>query len=68
MALDEFTKPEIIRAFSKSQFSAAFLHFLLRCAGTLFIVSRVRGPDSGLHEGSNEKMIEEGRRTRWQSR
>ena len=38
----------------KSQFSGAFLHFLLRCAGTLFIVSRVRGPGSGLHEGSNE--------------
>jgi hypothetical protein len=38
----------------KYQFFAAFLHFLLRCAGTLFIVSRVCGPGSGLHEGSND--------------
>ena len=40
---------------AKCQFSAAFLHFLLRCAGTLFIVSRVRGPGSGLHEGSKKR-------------
>jgi len=51
----DFAKPEIDpRQLAKYQFSAAFLHFRLRCDGTLFIVSRVRGPDSGLHEGSNE--------------
>jgi hypothetical protein len=38
----------------KYQFFAAFLHFLLRCAETLFIVSPVRGPGSGLHAGSND--------------
>jgi hypothetical protein len=43
-----------LRQIVKCQFSAAFLHFLLRWNGTLFIVSRVRGPGSGLHEGSNE--------------
>jgi DNA-binding protein HU-beta len=40
---------------AKPQFSAAFLHFLLRCAGTLFIVSRVRGPGSGLHKARNNR-------------
>jgi hypothetical protein len=61
MALDNFTGAGNDSCqLPKYQFSAAFLHFLLRCGRTLFIVSRVRGPDSGLHEGSNEKMIEEG--------
>ncbi len=40
-----------------------FFDFLLRCAGTLFIVSRVRGPDSGLHKGSNETKVTGGERS-----
>jgi DNA-binding protein HU-beta len=55
---------EGLRQIAEYQFSAAFLHFLLRCGGTLFIVSRVRGPGSGLHEGSNETNATGGERNK----